>query len=866
MTIIGILLSVAMFTAVTTTISSIYNLMLEATEMDDGCWHISVSGADDRQIQQAAADKEVEKSAFLWNLSYAKLRSARKETTPYLYICGYEGDFPELMSVQMISGRLPENSSEIILSKKMTELFGIDLKSGDTLTLKTGIRRRNGTGNAIWQEEPYRKNQEMFVDSGEKTYHVVGLYQSADLPVTGGDIAGCPALTKKDASVTGNIHTAYVTLHDPGHVNKLVKKWAKAMGDDAVSTNSYYLKLQGETIGESMGKSIFSLMVILILIIMFGSIALIYNSFSISVNERKKQYGLLSSIGATRKQLKKSVLFEALSVSIIGIPLGILAGITGMTITFYLLRNVMTTLFFNGDGPVLHMSASLWAIAIAAGAGFITVFISAYIPAIKALKINTIDAIRQTNDVVIKPKKLKTSRLTLRIFGLEGMLASKNYKRNKRKYRATVFSLFVSIVLFISASSFCDYLKTAADTEVQNLETDYRISIAEIQPGKETDEIYRKIQASAGITAHSCHYTILNTESEIAAKYLTEEFLHAQDDGTNYKKTGKITAKNFTLAFVEDSIYKKYLEDNRLDVSRCMNPENPAAVLYNNGIDIDPATGAPRRIHVCSGKPEPFPLYFLGAFIDTENTKKKENVPVYDGFEKLGTTTVTVGELCGEIPYCLDIEKANGYLLMYPASALDAVCPPEMQKKLQENFNYNISLNSDNTNITELDTAEILSSIKYPYSTMNIAYMMKSNRAVLIIINVFSYGFILLISLIAAANVFNTISTNVSLRRREFAILRSVGMTQKSFRKMSYFECLLYGIKGLAYGLPAAIGVTFLIWRAAAEGSDIHFYIPWFSIVIAIGSVFAVVFSTMMYSVSKTKKDNILDTLKQENY
>ena len=141
----------------------------------------------------------------------------------------------------------------------------------------------------------------------------------------------------------------------------------------------------------------------------------------------------------------------------------------------------------------------------------------------------------------------------------------------------------------------------------------------------------------------------------------------------------------------------------------------------------------------------------------------------------------------------------------------------------------------------------------------------EENRNIVTLIQVFAYGFIILISLIAAANVFNTISTNISLRRREFAMLKSVGMTSKGFNRMMNFECLLYGSLALLYGLPASAGVTYLIYMAMAAGYDAGFRLPWTAIGIAVLSVFLVVFVTMMYSMSKIKKDNPIDALKNEN-
>ena len=150
-------------------------------------------------------------------------------------------------------------------------------------------------------------------------------------------------------------------------------------------------------------------------------------------------------------------------------------------------------------------------------------------------------------------------------------------------------------------------------------------------------------------------------------------------------------------------------------------------------------------------------------------------------------------------------------------------------------------------------------------SFINYAEGVESNRSVIIIIKVFAYGFIILISLIAAANVFNTITTNINLRRRDFAMLKSVGMDDKGMRKMLNFECILYGTKALIYGLPVSVGVTYLIYRSIRRGIDTEFFIPWTAVGIAVLSVFIVVFVTMMFSMNKIKKDNPIDALKNEN-
>lgn len=126
-----------------------------------------------------------------------------------------------------------------------------------------------------------------------------------------------------------------------------------------------------------------------------------------------------------------------------------------------------------------------------------------------------------------------------------------------------------------------------------------------------------------------------------------------------------------------------------------------------------------------------------------------------------------------------------------------------------------------------------------------------------------------MISLIAVANVFNTISTNIKLRRREFAMLRSVGMSDRDFNKMMRFECILYGARTMLLGLPLSGLLSYLIYKGMVAGTidgadNVNFVSPWGSMAISLLGVLLIVFITMLYAVSKIKKENIIDTLRDD--
>lgn len=875
-TIVGIILSVAMITAVTTTVSSLQNFKLETAIQNDGRWHISFQENKKGSMEEVLARKEIDQTAIFADVAFARLDSVKKERTPYLYIGGFNGNFPELLSVNITEGRLPENSRELILPSDIEERSGIAYRTGQKLQLETGVRKAKETGTEIWEETSYSVSgdQETFVPEGKGTYEIVGFYESARFGYWGSfqGLPGYPALTRlDDAAGPRGQQMAYITLKEPNETGEVQAELEKKYGDEnVIDTNRFYLQISGESLGDSLAGMLAGLMAILIGIIMFGSISLIYNSFAISVNERKKQYGLLSSIGATRKQLKKSVLFEAVIVSIIGVPLGVLAGIGGMGVTFYCLRDTFSV-FLGSGNLTIHVSAALWSVVVAAIVGFVTVLISAWLPVRKALKINAIEAIRQTTDIVVKPRKLKTSRLTMKLFGLEGVLATKNYKRNKRKYRATVFSLFISVVLFISATSFSDYLSTGLDDIINKYSSDLRFSSSvkgTAKNDKYYEELFGKFAQIAGMTEAYYNFNLWNESMvTVPGKYLSDSIYR---NSTGEKKPSDpkelekpVEVRNLVVTFVPDAVYKEYLQKNHLDVDRYMDTKNPTALAYDSATVWNTDEERYENIHTFVEKPDSLQLSFeVWPMDEYETDGTEEEIEP----EIIGEKMLAIGEIREDTPPGLDSEREAGLLIMYPAGAREAVCPADVRQKLIAD--YIMSFCADNPNRCEEEMQDIMDAEGDSGDgfIFNIAEQIKASRALMLILNIFSLGFIILISLIAVANVFNTISTNVFLRRREFAMLRSVGMTQKSFRKMTNFECLLYGVKGLMYGLPVAVGITALIWKAMNSEISMSFYIPWYSIVIAVGSVFLVVFSTMLYSMSKIRKDNVVDTLKEENY
>lgn len=878
-TIIGIILSAAMICAVTTFASSFMNYAKENTIYTDGNWHGYQRDTDFQTYKDIWNTGKVEEAVFLQQLGYAYAEGCENEFKPYIYVLGAGKDVEEVLPIHIISGKYPTSSTEIMLPEHLYTNGGVKYNLGDTITLELGQRMLDGY--PMSQDSPcyiYEQGNEVF--NGEvlevketRTYKVVGFYERLSWRIETFEAPGYTALTLSDRETyTPYKYDVYFRMENPKDTFDFMKEM-KLTGD----YNSDLLMYSGTFAVNAFTTMLYSLAAIVIGLIMFGSVALIYNAFSISVSERTKQFGLLSSIGATKKQLKRMVFFEALSVSAIGIPIGVIAGVGGIGVTLMLLGDKFKSMGFGVD---MKLSVSPAAIIIAVVVALITVLISAWIPSKRATKVSAVEAIRQNMDVK-NTKPVKTSKLTYKLFGLSGMLANKHYKRNKKKYRTTVLSLFMSIVLFVSASAFTDYLMETVGVGFGSVGFDLTMHASGNEFDKITpEELLNRMKAAKSVTG-GAYSQERYVNAEISTRYLTDEGIEFLDKNQGQSEDKSSRDAHSYITFVDDATFRALLKENGLNEKKYMDPENPLAIAVDGATMFNLYTQKYETTNFFKDdefslviqKEKDIPGYYCSGEITDETGKtvvrytkdpefnvEGEEYILYTLEEGYLYTTLNIGDVIYKKPFF--VRDSSGMRFIYPISLAEQV----FEDFDAINNSYYYMLTSDNHAESYTAVQSILNDNGFNAKNLqNIAEMEESERNIVTIIRVFSYGFIVLISLIAAANVFNTISTNISLRRREFAMLKSVGMAQKDFNKMMNFECLLYGSRALLYGLPVSCGVTYLIYLAIMEGYETRFQLPWTAIGIAALSVFLVVFVTMMYSMSKIKKDNPIDALKNEN-
>ena len=830
-TIIGIMLSAALICAVTTFTSSMQNFILDSAIYVNGDWHASASGVTTEEIEKVSNDERISQCGYSQNLGYVKIDSENKDK-PYINVVAGDNEYFNMLPVHLVSGCLPQSPDEIVLSEQFYADGNTGIKVGDKVTLSLG--ERTFQGNKLGQDDPvytYGASDKVYVEEElavreSRTYTVVGVCESPEFRERYNS-PGYTAFTKADENMTEDAQLDVYYKMD-----KAREVYSFAEETELETTyNSDVLMYSGVSRYDTFSQVLVSLAAIVIALIMFGSVALIYNAFSISVSERTKQFGLLSSIGATKKQLRRMVLFEALAVSAIGIPLGIFLGVDGIALTLTLIGHRFSSAL--GGVPVEMKVCVTWqSLVIATLIAVVTVLISAWIPSVRATRVSAVEAIRQTADVKAKEKQIKTSKLTYKLFGLPGVLAVKQFKRSKKKYTATIVSLFMSIVLFVSASAFTEYLVDSVTTSMSTPAYDLTYRIAENQlNGKTSDEVLELLKEDKHVTkatySQNCYFT-----GEVSTEYISEELLDSLGD--EVKGLDHVNMEG-AVHFVDDAEFKRILKDNNLKEEDFYNPDKPLAIAQDVSTYFDSEQNKYVTLDMLKG--DEFEL--LGEEYTLKSVKTLEDKPLF-------------------------IDTSMSALnLMYPISMMDKVLPEAEREGITT---YTYYLESDNHGASFDSIQKTLSQNGWSTEDFyDIAAESEMNRNLIAVIQVFAYGFVIIISLISVANVFNTISTNVSLRRREFAMLKSVGMTQKGFNKMMNFECLLYGAKALALGLPVSFGITYLIYLAIAQGYGTEFYLPLKAIAVAIISVFLVVFVTMMYAMRKVKKDNPIDALKNEN-
>ncbi len=828
-TIIGIILSTALMVGIGLLFSSFQDLMIRDTIGYNGKYEANYSDVDLDKLNNI---KDKDFTYFYEKpIGFSKTQSSN-EYKPYMYITSVNKEY--FNELKLVDGSFPKNENEVVISNHVITNGGLNYKVGDIVTFTYG--KRNIEGEETLANSEYVPGEEIDI-TGEVTLKIVGIVERSNFESY--SASGYTAFTLDVNSDKGNVNL-YVMFDKNKKIIKQSEELAKELSYDYdINYNSTLLALYGESTYGNVMTTMVSMMIIMLALVSIGCIIVIYNSFAISVMERKKEFGLLSSIGATKKQLAHTVFFEAVVVGVIGIIFGILGAYIGIGCVVLVINNLISDML---DYKLYLVTNPLF-IIIPVIFMIVVIGVSAFIPSRKASKVSPIEAIRQNDDIKINKKKIRTSKLINKLFGVEGEIALKNIKRNKKKYRVTIVSLFISIVLFISFSSYMNYTLNTASSVMGEVPYDYQISYFGDDPNndKEALDKINEIVKSSDVKEY-VSYSVSNLSIIGNYTYSDEylDFYKSAYGNDGIKALNNLKYQSIYILVLDDNSYNKYKKLIGLDKDSVILLNKFKGVSYGNNkrvnYNIPVINNDNINIKICN---------FDDNDEDVDTTKYcNKNI------DNIFVTNKSF-DLIEEFSYMDDFK------LIVNKKLYDSISDSSTHYT-----QFNII--SDNTNNIDKLTKDLdkYSNVNYT----NIKEAMKQTNNLILVVKILMYGFISLVTLIGVTSVFNTISTSMALRKREFAVLRSIGLTNRGFNKILFFESLFFGMKSLIFAIPVSIGITVLIHYALADMVSIStIIIPWKYIIISIVSVFVIVLLTMMYSTSKIKKHNIIEQIREEN-
>ena len=963
--VIGIALSCALITAVFTSVTSLQAGLLERTLATEGSWQVASPQVSESAYEEFLDSDTVVDLAVSRELGSAQLTTLDSKTmgdfvTVRTYPDTVKGTFapggaPLTMIPELEEGRLPEAADEIVLPDYCKGVAlgegatdaGVAsdgaLEVGSTLALNLGTRvveDANGGGQRtlsslgygyLSPENGYPSEEEL-VGASLREYTVVGFYErqqnfgGSEFTASYSSIV---ALTSAEASDEGTIGV-YFTVQGISSVHEM-----QAFVNDRISESDavplYHaslLRYQGISDGRPIEGTLWMVACVLTVVIVVASVSLIYNSFAISVADRTRQFGLLSSIGASKKQLRRSVLFEAFFLGLIGVPVGVLAGIGGVAAVFALTHDAFTALLGTGGAVSLHVEPLV--VAMVALLSFATLLASAWIPARRAGRVSAVDAIRQAQDVKVSKRAARRARaagaktakrggdaaagasgLAGRLFGMPGFIAHRNLSRASARGRTVVASLAVSVALIVVAGSVAMYLSPIADrAESKNAAgsgSDVIVSgsapeMAELSGFSSGLDRFKAQAEEIGGVEFLSSYRQGQADAVVPAAMISEDGRMVGDDLDEQRNSSFVPSSfadngdyvgDVTIFYVDDASWSGLVRELGLDETAFTDPVSPKAIGLNRyqGIfgddsyaDVNPlaGTGSIDLYAIdhtlvddagswgCMGVQEDASGNLVAGYVKQDSAEVPEirEMPLE---EVAGKMTIEVGALTDEVPASVNSGSASISfpVILLPESVAGSdvgAVSPSGETSVFDFYWTNLSFKAE-------DHAEAASALEelakdsdlLDFRVFDVAESARQNRLIAQAVQLFIACFAVIMILISVANVFNTLTNSIMLRTREFAMLKSAGMGDKAFARMLAYECASYALRGLAIGLVAALGATYLLYRASSMSfTGLVFGLPWAYVGIAVAVVLIILALSVVFALRRSHASSVVDALRAD--
>lgn len=927
-TIVGIILATALLSALVTLVSSFQYSMIEYQKQKGGDFHVKFSNVKMSELSEFKNNRNIESTFETMGMGFAKLDGCKNEDKPYAYVMATDEAGFERGCFHLIEGRMAKNEDEIVIPRHLKTNGRIDIKVGDEITLDVGKRYDSNTESVIGENCAYEHEAETLTDTVTKRYKVVGIMERPGYGMEDYSAAGYTFVTYSDelaaidngskseageADTTLTVYSRYtqkalrnkdaVTADIIGVDEKLFEKANDSSYEMSAEENDRFLKemenakydiyINGFLISyecvfpiDGSFKALFTVATVVALIIILTSVYCIKNSFNISITEKIRQYGMLASVGATRRQIKSSVKTEAAMLGVVGIPVGTMSGILASLV----LVKVVNALSAGWLNFALSFHTSLPALILAVILSIATIYFSATGSARRAARVTPLEAIRNTKEIKIKSAKLKTPAIIGRIWGIGGVISYKNIKRNNKKYRTTVTSIVICSVTFIVISYFMSMAFSMVGMSYAS--TDYNIGIN--MSYKKDIDIEKLSKLVSGIEGVDDYLVGAGYDFDVSKPEYTKEY--GEYCGQLYDDSEDVS-QEFLITVLDDKSYDKYASDAGIKnaaegailVNKCtfdVYNENSSKYVkkemelykYKAGDTIecgynvyDDASSDENDVE---GDTESSTDDNNAVEGDTESSVDDNNgyvdeETINNGVRK--TVDVTIAGVTDKVP--IGYKGYSSITLMFMNQKgfeslwADGKSGNELKPGYASYSAYVVAENADDYQDTfEKETEENPEYSQISFYVSNLDKAMRDEKSLFTLLGVFAYGLIVVIALIGITNIINTLSTGMELRSREFATLRSIGMTDKQFAGMVRLESVFISVKALVIGVPLGILISYLLCVMMNRMDNAIIYEPPYkAIILCIVVVIMLIYAIMKLSMTKLRHNNIIETIKNEN-
>lgn len=912
-TIVGIILATALLSALVTLVSSFQYSMIEYQKQKGGDFHVKFSNVKMSELSEFKNNRNIESTFETMGMGFAKLDGCKNEDKPYAYVMATDEAGFERGCFKLIEGRMAKNEDEIVIPRHLKTNGRIDIKVGDEITLDVGKRYDSNTESVISENCAYEHEAETLTDNVTKHYKVVGIMERPGYGMEDYSAAGYTFVTYSDelaaidngakseaseADTTLTVYSRYtqkalrnkdaVTADIIGVDEKLFEKANNSSVEMSSEESDRFLKemenakydiyMNGYLINyecvfpiDGSFKALFTVAAVVALIIILTSVYCIKNSFNISITEKIRQYGMLASVGATRRQIKSSVKTEAAMLGVVGIPVGTMSGILASLI----LVKVVNALSAGWLNVALSFHTSLPALILAVILSIATIYFSATGSARRAAKVTPLEAIRNTKEIKIKSAKLKTPAIIGRIWGIGGVISYKNIKRNNKKYRTTVTSIVICSVTFIVISYFMSMAFSVVGMSYAS--ADYNIGIN--MSCKKDIDIEKFSKLLSGIEGAEDYLVGAGYDFDVDKPEYTKEYgeycRQLYDDSED-------VSQMFLITVLDDKSYDKYASDAGIKnaaagailVNKCtfdVYNENSSKYVkkemelykYKAGDTIECG------YNVYDDASSDDNAVEGGTESSTEdNSGYVDEETINNGVRK--TVDVTIAGVTDKVP--IGYKGYSNTLLFMNQKGFESLWGDgkngnEIKPGYASYLAYVVAENADEYQDTfEKETEGNPEYSQISFYVSNLDKQMRDEKSLFTLLGVFAYGLIVVIALIGITNIINTLSTGMELRSREFATLRSIGMTDKQFVGMVRLESVFISVKALVIGVPLGILISYLLCVMMNRMDDAIIYEPPYkAIILCILVVIMLIYAIMKLSMTKLRHNNIIETIKNEN-